>query len=67
MKEKQKLIKSKVLLIWGENDVTFPVKYGEKLASQFKEAAFYRIPNASLMPHEEKPKEVLEIIKSKLK
>ena len=66
LKEKQKLIKSRVVLIWGEDDVTFPVEYGEKLASQFKAAEFYRIPNASLMPHEEKPKEVLEIIASKL-
>ena len=66
LKDKQQWITSKVILIWGEDDVTFPVAYGEKLASQFKEAAFYRIPNASLMPHEEKPKEVLDIIKSAL-
>lgn len=66
LKEKQKLIESKVILIWGENDVTFPVRYGEELASQFNDAEFYRIPNASLMPHEERPKEVLEIIVPKL-
>ena len=50
----------------GEKDVTFPVKYGEKLAKQFKGAEFHRIPEAALMPHEEKPTAVLEIIKSKL-
>ena len=48
-------------------DFQFMGIHGEKLASQFKEAEFYSIPNASLMPHEEKPREVLEIIKSRLK
>lgn len=66
LKERHKDISAKVILIWGEKDVTFPVKYGAQLAKQFTDAEFHRIQEASLMPHEEKPMEVLEIIKSKL-
>lgn len=49
-------IKANVLLIWGENDKTFPVELGKKMALQFKsKVKFSIIENASLLPHEEKP------------
>lgn len=51
------------LLVWGEDDVTFPVAVAEKMVEQFEgRARLVRIPHASLMPHEEKPGEVLAAI-----
>lgn len=53
-------IKCPVLLLWGEDDVTFPIALGEPMTHQFGGAAtFVRIPHASLMPHEERPEAVL--------
>ncbi|MEM6767689.1 MAG: alpha/beta hydrolase [Bacteroidota bacterium] len=66
LKDRHKEIAAKVSLIWGEDDRTFPVSYGEELATQFTHCSFYRIAKASLMPHEEKPEEVLEILISEL-
>ena len=49
-----------VLLLWGEDDVTFPVALAEPMAAQFGgPTKFVRIPHASLMPHEERPDVVL--------
>ena len=49
-----------VLLLWGEDDVTFPVALAEPMASQFGgPTTFVRIARASLMPHEERPEAVL--------
>ena len=54
------LIQAPVLLLWGEDDVTFPVTLGERMTSQFGgPTRFVRIPRASLMPHEERPEAVL--------
>jgi haloalkane dehalogenase len=48
------------LLLWGEDDVTFPVARAEAMAAQFGgPVRFVRIPRASLMPHEERPDAVL--------
>lgn len=53
-------IQAPVLLLWGEDDHTFPAARGEAMASQFGGSArFVRIPRASLMPHEERPDVVL--------
>lgn len=62
LKEKHKDITAKVLLIWGTQDVTFPIQFVEKMLPQFKDAHLFRLENASLMPHEEQPEEVLKII-----
>lgn len=49
-------IQANVLLIWGEDDKTFPIKLGQEMVNQFKtHAKFKIIENASLLPHEEKP------------
>ncbi len=49
-----------VLLLWGEDDVTFPVALAEPMAAQFGgPTTFVRIPHASLMPHEERHETVL--------
>ena len=53
-------IQASVLLLWGEDDVTFPVGLGERMASRFGgPVEFVRIARASLMPHEERPDAVL--------
>lgn len=52
-------IKAPVLLIWGEDDPTFPIKLARQMAHQFKPTAqFKSIPNAKLMPHEERPEDI---------
>ncbi|MEM9896531.1 MAG: alpha/beta hydrolase [Bacteroidota bacterium] len=52
-------IEAKVLFIWGVQDKTFPISEAIKMKDQFKpEPIFIEIPNASLLPHEEKPDEV---------
>lgn len=58
-------IKASVLLIWGENDKTFPIKLGLEMVNQFSSTCeFKAIKNASLLPHEEQPvKLVNEIFK----
>lgn len=56
-------IKANTLLIWGEDDKTFPIKYARKMVEQFNSAIeLVSIKNASLLPHEEKPDEVVEAI-----
>lgn len=58
-----KLIKADTLLIWGEDDKTFPVDYAEKMMGQFNgPCAMRRIRKASLLPHEEKSEEVCDLI-----
>jgi pimeloyl-ACP methyl ester carboxylesterase len=53
-------IAAPVLFLWGEDDRTFPVALGEKMAAQLGgPTRFERIPGASLMPHEERPDAVL--------
>jgi len=62
-------IKANVLFIWGENDKTFPIEIGKEMIKQFTcKVEFKTIPEASLLPHEEKPdqvaKEILNFINS---
>ncbi len=62
-KETHKKIAAKTLLIWGEEDKTFPVRLAENMTTQFKAPCrFTRIPKASLMPHEERPGEILKYV-----
>lgn len=56
-------ITANVLLLWGENDKTFPIELGKEMAKQFNsKLKFATIENASLLPHEEKPELILDEI-----
>ena len=56
-----RLIRADTLLLWGEEDKTFPVKRAEQMKEQFSaNSKFVRIPKTCLMPHEEKPEAVLK-------
>jgi pimeloyl-ACP methyl ester carboxylesterase len=67
-KEDHKKIQANVMMIWGEDDKTFPVQLAENMCEQFnKKIIFSRISNASLMPHEEKPNEVISLVKNFIK
>ncbi len=56
-------IEAQTLLVWGENDKTFPLKLAKKMVDQFNEnCSLVQISKASLMPHEEKPDEILKIV-----
>jgi len=64
-KENHKKIQANVMMIWGEDDKTFPIQLAEDMCKQFsKKVLFNRISNASLMPHEEKPNEVISLVQS---
>jgi len=61
-------IKANTLFLWGENDKTFPIELGKKMANQFtSKVKFKPIQNASLLPHEEKPEIVSHEIKEFIK
>lgn len=52
-----------VLLVWGEDDRTFPVALGRAMAEQFPTSAgFVSIAGASLLPHDERPEPVLRAL-----
>jgi len=56
-------IKAKTLFLWGAQDKTFPINLGKQMANQFKsKTKFIAIKDAALLPHEEKPDEVIEAI-----
>lgn len=56
-------IKAKTIFIWGEQDKTFPIDLGKEMVNHFNgEVEFVTIKNASLLPHEEKPDEVVNAI-----
>lgn len=58
--DKHHAIRSPVLLVWGEDDPTFPVFHGRRLAAQLPTCAGFRtIPKTKLFPHEEDPGAVL--------
>jgi len=58
-----KRIKADTLIIWGEDDKIFPVEIAEKMSKQFgANSQFVRIPKTELMPHEEKPEQILEYV-----
>ena len=60
LREGHRRIEAPTLLLWGEDDKTFPADVAEPMARQFSPpAAFVRIQRASLMPHEERPEAVL--------
>ncbi len=62
--ETHKLIKAPTLFLWGEDDKTFPIELARRMIKQFDGRATLTPISASLLPHEEKPLEVLEHIAS---
>lgn len=60
MRDRHAELSGPTLLVWGEDDATFPIAYAERMLPQFQgRASLVRIPRASLMPHEERPSAVL--------
>ena len=48
-----------VLLLWGEDDPTFPLPRAKQMVPQFRDARMVTIPGAKLLPQEEMPTEVV--------
>jgi len=55
MVENHARILAKTLLLWGENDRTFPVDLARNMCTQFNPTAELVSLPASLLPHEEWP------------
>ena len=47
-----------VLLLWGADDPTFPLKLARDMTAQFPDARIVEVPGARLLVHEEKPQDV---------
>lgn len=63
LQQRHREIRADVLFLWGERDTTFPVLLAEAMCAQFRQhPTFIRIPQASLLPHEEKPEDVLRYL-----
>ncbi len=63
--ERHKQITAPVLLVWGQDDPTFPELEGRRLASQLANCKqFVPIPGAKLLPHEEFPEKVLQHVEA---
>ncbi len=58
-----KAIRANVLVIWGANDRTFPLNLALGMESRFEtDYRFEAIRDASLLPHEEKPNDVCDLM-----
>ena len=55
-------IREPALLIWGEDDPTFPLPRAEQMLPQFNDVKLVTIPNAKVAPHEERPAEVIRAV-----
>ena len=59
--EDHRKIRAPVLLVWGEDDPTFPVKHARPMVDQFADCRrLVIVPKTKLLAYEEKPSEVLE-------
>lgn len=61
--KKYATIKIPTLLIWGENDIVIPKDKAYRLHKDLKNSKLVIIPKCGHIPHEEKPKEVLKVLK----
>jgi haloalkane dehalogenase len=60
LRERHAQLAGPTLLLWGEDDVTFPIEHARRMVEQFRGSArLAPVAHASLMPHEEKPSQVL--------
>jgi haloalkane dehalogenase len=58
--QRHREIKAAVIALWGADDPTFPVNLAEQMCSQFTPpCTLHRIAGARLLPHEERPDELL--------
>lgn len=59
--EDHKKVTAPVLLIWGEDDPTFPVERARAMVEQFADCrGLLTVPDTRLLPYEERPDDVLE-------
>ena len=59
LRQKHAELRMPVMLVWGEDDPTFPIALAREMALQFMpKAQLVSVPNAKLLVHEERPEEV---------
>lgn len=59
--ERHAEIRAPVLLIWGENDPTFPIEQARRMIGQFADCrGLVAVPRARLLVHEEQPARVAD-------
>lgn len=59
--ENHRKISAPVLLVWGEDDPTFPLEHARPMVAQFADCrGLLIVPETKLLLYEEKPAEVLE-------
>ncbi len=58
-------IRAPVLVVWGKDDRTIPIALGRRLASELPDARFVEL-DAGHVPNQEKPEEVLRLMKEYL-
>lgn len=51
-----------VQLVWGENDVFFPVTWAREMVDTFADAQLHVVPDAGLFSHEERPLETAQAL-----
>lgn len=57
------LIKANVLILWGEDDKTFPLQLAIEMKEQFNtNLQFKIIKDTSLLPHEENPRSISNLV-----
>ncbi len=56
------LIKKPTLLLWGENDLEVPLRYGQQLCDAIDDARLIVFRNCGHLPHEEFPRAFTEVV-----
>jgi pimeloyl-ACP methyl ester carboxylesterase len=60
--ENHRRITAPTLLVWGEDDPTFPLAQARPMVEQFPHAQLVTVPGAKLLLYEEKPQAVLDLV-----
>lgn len=61
LRERHAELRMPVLLLWGEDDPTFPTPLAREMTKQIPDCRFVAIPGAKLLVHEERPREVTQV------